>query len=86
MFSPPHVMTIVIFASSINHPQHTTVECVYTLVFMQRSVHLSVLIMGPVPLQTHAAVQLDGLEAPVTQVRSCVSRVTKINTGSHIIM
>ena len=36
---------------------------------MQQSVHLNVLTMGPVLLQTHAAVRLDGLEALVTQVR-----------------
>ena len=35
---------------------------------MQLSVHLSVPIMGPALLQTHAAVQLDGLEALVKQV------------------
>ena len=39
------------------------------IIILQRSVHLSVLTMGPVPLQTHAAVRLDGLEALVTQVR-----------------
>ncbi len=38
------------------------------LIIMQRSVHLRVLIMGPVPLQIFAAVQQDGLEALVTQV------------------
>ena len=35
---------------------------------MQLSVHPNVLIVGLVPLQTHAAVQLDGLETFVPHV------------------
>ena len=49
---------------------------------MQRSVHLSALIMGTVPLQTHAAVRLDGLEALVTQVYVYVYREL---LSSHMI-
>jgi hypothetical protein len=44
------------------------IDTEYYNIIMQRSVHLRVLIMGPVPLQTHVAVQQDGLEVLVTQV------------------